>query len=96
MRDADHRAFQHAGQIVQHQLHLLRIDVEPAGDHQILCAPDDGHIAVAVHEPQIAGDEEAVGTKLLRRLRGHLPIALEHVRPAHLQRPDLPPGQFGP
>ena len=89
MRHADHRAFQHAGQIVDQALDLFRIDVEAAGDDQVLFTTDDGDIAVGVDHRHVAGDEPAVRAQLFRRFLGHLPIALEHVRPAHLQHADL-------
>ncbi len=52
-------AFQHARQSVDLAFHFLRIDVEAAGDDEILAAPDDVDIATGVDLAEIAGDEEA-------------------------------------
>ena len=58
---ADHRALDDAGERVDLALDLLRIDVEAAGDDEVLGAPDDVDVAARVDLAEIAGDEEAVG-----------------------------------
>ncbi len=58
--NADHRAFDHAGQRVDRLLHLLRIDVEPAADDEVLRPPDDGDVPVRGDAGDVAGDEEPV------------------------------------
>ncbi len=45
MRHADDGALDHAGHRVDLGLDLLRIDVEAAGDDQVLAAPDDVDVA---------------------------------------------------
>jgi hypothetical protein len=45
---------------VDRHLDFLRIDVEAAGDDQILAPTDDAQIAVLVELAEVAGDEEAV------------------------------------
>ena len=70
---------------------LLRIDVEPAGDDQVLGAADDGNAARIIHDRHVAGDEEAVVAKLGRGLVGHAPIPPEHVRPADFEDAGFPP-----
>ena len=89
MRHADHGAFQHAGLFVQHQLDFLGIDVVAARNDQILAPAHDADIAVGVDLAQIAGDEKPVVAQFGGGFLGHLPIALEHVRPAHLDHADL-------
>ena len=89
MRHADDRALDHPRQRVDRLLDLLGIDVEPAGDDQILRPPDDGDVAVRLDPRHVAGDEEPVRPHLLRRLLRQPPVAREDVRPAHLQHPHL-------
>ena len=66
VRNPDDGAFEHAVDRVDMVLHLLRIDVEAAGNDQILGAADDVDVAVGVDLPEIAGDEIAVRAELLR------------------------------
>ena len=62
MRHADHRGFDDAGHRVDALLDLLRIDVEAAGDDQVLRAADDAQVAVpASAAAHVAGAEVAVG-----------------------------------
>ena len=70
MRHADHRAFADAGDRVERELDLPGIDVEPAGDDQVLGPADDGDAAVRGHGRDVAGDEKAVGAHLLGGLSG--------------------------
>ena len=60
MGDADDGAFNHARHGVDLGLDLFRIDVEAAGDDEILAAPDDVDVAALVDLAEIAGDEEPV------------------------------------
>ena len=89
MRNADQRTFGHTGQIVDVALDLGRIHVVAATDDQVLAASDDGHIAIRVDAADVAGLEEAVGGEFLAGLLRHVPVALEHVGPAHLDAADL-------
>ena len=52
--------FDHARHGVDLALDFLRVDVEAAGDHEILAAAENVHIALVVDLAEIAGDEEAV------------------------------------
>ena len=81
--------FDHAGDGVDLALDLLRVDVEAAGDDEVLAAADDRDVAVVADQPEVAGDEEAVGAELGRGLLRHPPVALEDVRPLHLDHADL-------
>ena len=65
MRQADDGAFGDAIERVDLRLDLDRIDVEAAGDDQVLGAADDMDIAALVDPGEIAGDEIAVGAKFL-------------------------------
>ncbi len=56
-------------------LDFARIDVEPAGDDQVLAATADGEIAVLAQRALVAGAKVAVGRERLRRLVGQLPVA---------------------
>ena len=89
VRHADHRAFGHAGQLVDIALDLGRIDVVAAADDQVLAAPDDGDVAVRVDFADVAGLEIAVGGELFGRFLGHAPVALEDIRPLDLDVADL-------
>src|SRR5699024_4860860 len=80
---------ENARQIVDHLLDFLRVDVVAARDHEILGAPDDADIAARIDRAEIAGDEKSVRAELFGRLLGHLPVALEDVRTAHLDHADL-------
>jgi hypothetical protein len=46
VRHADHGGFDHARHGVDLALDFLRVDVEAAGDHEILAAAEDVHIAL--------------------------------------------------
>ena len=97
VRAADHRGFDDAGQGVDFGFDLLRIDVEAAGDDEILGAPDNVNIALRVDLADIAGDEKPVRAKLGLGLLRHTPIAAEHVRTLDLDDADVsvrqdPPG----
>ena len=86
---ADHRRFDDAGQRVDLLLDFLRIDVEAAGDDEVLRAADDAQIAVRQQLAHVAGAEVAVGGELLARLLRHAPVAGEDVRPLDLDAADL-------
>src|SRR5690606_1633093 len=89
VRQTDHRALDDAGQRVDLGLHLLRIDVEAAGDDQVLAAADDVDVAVGVDHAQVAGDEVAVGAELGGGLLGLAPVAGEDVGAPALDHADL-------
>src|ERR1700686_1089169 len=89
MRDTDPRAFEHALNRIDLAFDLFRIDVEAAGDHEILGPADDVDVAVAIDAGQIAGDEEAIGVEFLRRLFRHPRVAGEHIGSLALDDPDL-------
>ena len=89
MGQTDHGAFDDAGHGVDLVLDFLRVDIEPPGDDEILAATHDMHIAALVDLAEIAGDEEAVGPELRRRLLGHAPVPLENVRALDLDHADL-------
>src|SRR5262249_13826947 len=93
MLDADHRALADAGHLVDHAFDLLGIDVEPAGDDQVLGAADDREVAVGIEAADIAGAEEAVGAELAAGLLRVAPVAAEDVGPAHLDVADRSSGQ---
>ena len=79
MRQADHGRFDDTGHGVDHVLDFLRIDVEAAGDDQVLGAADDGDVAVGIAPAHVAGLEPAVGGEFLGGLFRHLPVADEDV-----------------
>ncbi len=89
MRHADHRAFHHAGQGINLAFHFLGIDIEAAGNHQILAPPHDRDIAIRVDDAEITGDEEAVGAEFGFGLFRHAPIAFEDIGAAHFDHADL-------
>ena len=92
--NADHRRFLDARDFVDVSFDLLRIDVEPAGDDQVLGAADDGNAAGLVHNRHVPGDEKTVVAELGGGLVGHPPITLEHVRSADLEYPRLAAGDL--
>ena len=60
MGDADHRAFQYGGMLVEGILDFRRTHVFAAGDDHILLAVDDMDRTGLVPDRQVAGVEEAV------------------------------------
>src|SRR3546814_20238657 len=54
----------HARDLVDAELDLLRIDVEAAGDDEVLGPPDDMDVAALVDRRHVSGDEEAVLAEL--------------------------------
>ena len=95
MRNADNSALRHAWDRVDLGLDFLRVDVEAAGDDEILATADDVQIAARVELAEVAGDEEAIGTEFGRGFVRHVPVAGEHVRPFHLDHADFIGGQLG-
>ena len=89
MRHADHCGFGDIGPVVEHRLDLCWIDVEPARNDQILLAPDQLDRTVRIDKAHVAGDEIPIGPEFRSRFLRHLPIALEDVRPPHLDDADL-------
>jgi hypothetical protein len=65
MRHADSRRLFHSGQFIQEQFYFPGIDIEPAGDDDILGAADDGYISVFVNQPLVAGVEKTVCGEIL-------------------------------
>ena len=88
MQHADHRALGHAVHLVQEGLHLGRVHVVAAADHQVLAATHELDVAVLVEAAHVAGLEPAVVGEVVARLVGHAPVAAEHVGPAHLDVAD--------
>ena len=62
-------------------LHLARVNVEAAGDDQVLLAVHDVVVSRLVAPGDVAGVEPAVA-KHLRRFSGLVPITLHHLRAA--------------
>ena len=85
VRRADHRRFRYSRYFIEPVLDFLRVDVEAAGDDQVLAAADQGHPALAVDAREVAGDEEAVVAHLLGRLLRQSPVARKQIRAANLQ-----------
>ena len=89
MRHADDGAFQDSLDIVDHAFHFLRVDIQPAGNDQVLVAADDADIAVGITHRHVAGDEEAVLAEGLGGFFRHFPIAEEDIVAALLDDADL-------
>ena len=89
MGEPDDRRLADSVDGIDHLLDLLGIDVEAAGDDQVLGPADDVQVAARVDARDVAGDEEAVGAELLPGLLRIAPVALEDVGAAHLQDADL-------
>src|SRR5581483_7653847 len=87
---ADDGAFDDARHCIDALLDLLRIDVEPAGDDQVLRAADDLNITLRGPHAHVAGAKVSVGSEFLPGLVRHAPIAGKNVGPLHLDRPDRP------
>src|SRR5438105_1269120 len=68
MRQADHRRFAHALQRIDLCLDLFRIDIQSAGDDDILCAANDVEITLIINSTEIGGDEEATDAERFCRL----------------------------
>src|SRR6201999_467131 len=94
MRYADYSGFDHAGHGVDLALDFLRVDVEAAGDHEILAAAENMHVILGVDLAEVARDEEAVVADLGFGLFRNPPVALEDVRSLDLDHADLVAWQF--
>src|SRR5215470_7648755 len=79
MRHADHGGLDHAGHGVDLAFDFLGVDVEAAGDHEILAAADDMDVALAVDLAEVAGDEESVAAEFGFCFFRHAPVTPEHV-----------------
>ena len=71
--DADHGGFGDPGKRVDSLLDLLRVDVEPTGDDEILGAADDPQIAVRENLAHVPGLEIAAAAARLGFPRGDIP-----------------------
>src|SRR5258708_9798454 len=88
MRHADHGGFDHARHGLDLRFQFLRINIEAAGDHEILAAADDMHVTFGVDLADIAGDQETVVAKFGFCLFRHPPVALEDIRALDLDHTD--------
>src|SRR3954463_13388377 len=88
MWHADHGGFDHARHGVDLALDFLRIDVETAGDDEILAAAEDVDVALVVDLAEVAGDEKTVVAKFRLGLLRHAPVSPEHVRALDLDHAD--------
>src|SRR5262245_24265147 len=70
-------------------LHFLGIDVEPAADDQLLGAPDEEEIAVAVEVPQVSAAHEMIRRQRLGALPRLREVAGEDGGPADLHLADV-------
>src|SRR5205823_3184794 len=61
---AEHRRLRDALEPVDDLLDLLRVDVEAAGDDQILLPTRDGEVALLVDDAEVAGVQPAVAKGL--------------------------------
>src|ERR1700751_5121074 len=75
---ADDRSLEHPGMGVQDILDLLRVDVLPAPDDQVLDPVDQGEVAVVVEPADVAGVQPSAAQRLGRLLR---PAAACRTRP---------------
>src|SRR6476646_2765745 len=89
---ADDRSLEHPGMGVEGVFDLLRVDVLPAPDDQVLDPVDQGEVAAVVEPADVAGVQPSAAQRLGRLLRP-TEVAAPAVRPAddHLAgRPTLP------
>ena len=75
-------------------LHLARPDLHPAGFDEFLLAVHDIEIAICIHAGDVAGVEPAVAQGN-GRFRGHVVIALHHLRTLDDQLAGLADRHFG-
>src|SRR3546814_19586608 len=73
------RSLLHARDRVDAELDLLRIDVEAAGDDEVLGPPDDMHVAALVDRRHVSGDDEDVLAELGRGLLRRAPVPADDV-----------------
>src|SRR6185437_1567616 len=70
------------GRVVgQHPLHLCRVDVEPADDHNVLQPVKDAQVAVGPDGADVAGVQPAVSVDHLGGGRRVVEVAGHHVGP---------------
>src|SRR5216683_3366730 len=80
---------------LQYDLHLMRIDIQAAGDdHFLNAAPDDEVPARRVYPADVAGAEPAVPGEGGRGRRRVVPVAAEDLGASELDLPILPGGQL--
>src|SRR3546814_13581766 len=84
---SDLRRLLHARDRVDAELDLLRIDVEAAGDDEVLGPPDDMDVAALVDRRHVSGDEEAVLAVLGGGLLRLASVAADDGGALHLQHP---------
>ena len=92
MGHADDRRFANTRNSIQHFLDLFGINVEPAGDDDILGAADDGDAPVLADRRDIAGDEIPIRREVLPGLFRHPPIAVEDIWPLDFENAGLRSG----
>ena len=80
MRHADHGAFGHAGQVIQHIFNFRRVDIQAAADDQVFAAPNDSHITAVIQRAHVTGDEIAICGEFLRGFLRHAPVPGKHIR----------------
>ncbi len=81
----DCRHFSNAGVQRHHVFDFIGVHVEARDQDQVLLAVDQADIAARIHHPDIAGRQPALGIQHLGGFLGPLPVALHHLRAAHLQ-----------
>ncbi len=84
----DDRGFRHSGERVDLLLDFLRVDVEAAGDDQVLRAADDADVAIGEDLAHVAGAKPPVGGEFLARLLRHAPVAGKHIGSLHFDAAD--------
>src|SRR5687768_8019215 len=89
MRQADDRGFDNAWQGVEFELYLFRINIVPAGDDNVLAAPDDMQIAALIEPSKIARDEKPVLAKLGFCLLRVSPITTKDIGSSDLDHADF-------
>ncbi len=95
IRHADDRRLGHLRQLVEHVLHLGRVNVLTARDEHILPPVDDVVVAILVAHGHVAGVQPAVFDGLSRHLR-QAPVAGRHAGTFDQQFATFPGGQVVP
>src|SRR5579862_1305654 len=85
VRDAGDRGLGHRRVGFEHDLHLARVDVQPAGDDHLLGPAADAQVpGRRVDRPNVAGAEPAVRGERGVRAGRVVPVPREHLWPAEL------------
>ena len=79
-----------------HFFHFVGINVEARDKNHVLYPVHDFHVAIDLHDGDIAGAQEAISRHDCSRFLGALPVSLHDLGTAHAKFASLADRQFYP